>query len=104
MDNLERIAKLKGQSTSLITYVIAGGTNIWLSVKHCQEELKNSGEKIKDSTNRKNVKWAWRTIIAKLKDYKAAPENGLAVFVGKCMDHTGYYVWRSNIFRTSKNH
>jgi len=36
--------------------------------------------------------WALKSGIQALKTYKKVPENGIAMFIGKCQDDNNYYV------------
>ena len=98
---LQRIQQMRGRHTSLITYLISKDTNIWLSNSKFKTELKTASN-IKDKTNRQNVQGAWRSIISLIKTIKTVPDNGMAMFVGTCLDVNGHYVWRNDNYRTTK--
>ena len=97
---LQRIQQMKGKHTSLVTYLVSKDTNLWLTVPKFKAELKTASN-IKDKTNRQNVQGAWRSILSLVKNIKEVPVNGMAIFVGTCLDQNGYYVWRNFSYWTT---
>lgn len=78
---LEQLEKYKGKHTELITVYIAAGYDV-VSVQKQLEGEKATAKNIKSATTRKNVIDALEKIIRELKNYRGAPENGLALFCG----------------------
>lgn len=103
--DFEKLQSLKNyslcQGSGLITYFVSAGSDLWLTVGRFQDEL-SSASRIKSKQNRQNVTWALKTGIQSLKTYRKVPENGFAMFLGKCQDDNNYYVWRSMFNWTTK--
>lgn len=78
---IEELEKYKGKHTELITVYISAGYDV-VSVQKQLEGEKATAKNIKSATTRKNVIDALEKIIRELKNYRGAPENGMALFCG----------------------
>lgn len=87
MQTLKQLSNIIGNATSMITLIIPGNTNLWLSIKKMENEY-GSASNIKDRENRQSVQQALRSTIYQLKQLKQLPPNGIALFSGKEL-----YVW-----------
>jgi len=111
-DILEELRRYKGRHTELITVYIPAGYDP-NSVQKQLEAEKSTAKNIKSASTRKNVTEALDKIVRYLKDFKKAPENGLAVFAGnvsKVEGQTDLQLWaiepskplKSRIYRCDK--
>jgi peptide chain release factor subunit 1 len=78
---LEKLEKIKGRHTELITVYISEGYDV-NSVQKQLEAEKSTAKNIKSTATRKNVIDALEKIIRHLKTLKKTPPNGLALFSG----------------------
>ena len=78
---LEELQEYKGRATELITVYISAGYDP-NSVQKQLEAERSTAKNIKSTSTRKNVMDALDKIVRHLKDFKKAPENGLAIFCG----------------------
>jgi len=78
---LERIRDFKGRATELITLYIPHDKLISDVAAYLRNEYSQSSN-IKSKSTRKNVTAAIESIMARLKYFKEAPENGLVFLVG----------------------
>ena len=78
---LKEINDCKGRATELISLYIPGKKLISDVVAYLRNEYSQSSN-IKSKSTRKNVTQAIESLISRLRYYKQAPENGLALFVG----------------------
>lgn len=78
---IDQVKNLEGRGTELISVYVPPERLISDVVAYLRDEYSTSSN-IKSKTTRKNVTSAIESIMSKLKYYKAAPEHGLAIFVG----------------------
>lgn len=78
----------RGRHTELITVYIPAGYDPNAVQKQLEAE-KSTAKNIKSTATRKNVIDALDKIVRYLKDFKKAPENGLAVFAGNVSQTEG---------------
>ena len=78
---IREIQSIKGRATELISLHIPQKKMVHDVVSYLRNEASQSSN-IKSRTTKKNVSWAIESIMGRLKNYKAIPENGLAFFVG----------------------
>jgi peptide chain release factor subunit 1 len=79
--SLEEVRKLSGRGTELISLYIPPSRQISDVSNYLKSEYSQSSN-IKSSSTRKNVQAAISSILARLKNFKQPPENGLVFFVG----------------------
>ncbi len=79
--SLEEVRKLSGRGTELISLYIPPARQLSDVAAYLRNEYSQSSN-IKSSSTRKNVQGAISSILARLKNYKSAPDNGLVFFVG----------------------
>jgi peptide chain release factor subunit 1 len=85
---LEKLEKIKGRHTELITVYISEGYDV-NSVQKQLEAEKSTAKNIKSTATRKNVIDALEKIIRHLKTLKKTPKNGLALFSGNVSNTEG---------------
>ena len=78
---LERLEEKEGSGTELISLYIPPDKQIYDVTAHLRDEYGQCAN-IKSKQTRTNVQSAISSILARLKYYKAPPENGMAVFCG----------------------
>jgi peptide chain release factor subunit 1 len=78
---LEHIKQKEGRGTELISLYIPASKPLADVASYLREEY-GSAANIKSKQTRSNVQGAIDSILARLKFYKAAPENGMAIFCG----------------------
>jgi peptide chain release factor subunit 1 len=78
---LEELRTLKGRGTELISMYIPPDRQISDAAQYLRNELSQSSN-IKSKSTKKNVTSAIESILSKLKQYRAPPENGVVFFVG----------------------
>jgi peptide subunit release factor 1 (eRF1) len=78
---LSELEQHKGRHTELITVYISSGYDV-NAVQRQLEGEKSTAKNIKSTTTRKNVIEALEKIVRELKNMKATPENGIALFCG----------------------
>jgi peptide chain release factor subunit 1 len=79
--SLEEVRKLAGRGTELISLYIPPSRQISDVANYLRSEYSQSSN-IKSASTRKNVQAAISSILSRLKNFKAPPENGLVFFVG----------------------
>lgn len=79
--SLEEVKKLSGRGTELISLYVPPTRQISDVANYLRGEYSQSSN-IKSSSTRKNVQAAISSILSRLKNFKAPPENGLVFFVG----------------------
>jgi peptide chain release factor subunit 1 len=79
--SLEEVRKLSGRGTELISLYIPPSRQISDVSNYLKSEYSQSSN-IKSSSTRKNVQAAISSILARLKNFKQPPANGLVFFVG----------------------
>lgn len=79
--DLEKIASLRGTGTELITVYIPAEKQISDITAYLRAEASQASN-IKSNQTRKNVTGAIESLLSRLKYYRMAPPNGLALFVG----------------------
>ncbi|RLF66228.1 MAG: peptide chain release factor 1 [Thermoplasmata archaeon] len=79
---LEELGKYQGYGTNLISLYIPGNADIGDVLNQLRQEY-SVAQNIKSKQVRKGVMSAIESIIGRLKYYKRAPPNGLAVFSGE---------------------
>ncbi len=79
--SLEEVRKLQGRGTELISLYIPPARQISDVVAYLRGEYSQSSN-IKSTSTRKNVQAAISSILARLKNFRQPPENGLVFFVG----------------------
>ncbi len=79
--SLEEVRKLSGRGTELISLYIPPSRQISDVSAYLRSEYSQSSN-IKSASTRKNVQGAISSILSRLKNFKAPPENGLVFFVG----------------------
>lgn len=85
---VEELKFHKGRHTEFITVYIPAGYDV-NSVQKQLEAERSTAKNIKSTATRKNVIDALDKIVRYLKDYKATPKNGLAVFCGNISKEEG---------------
>ena len=85
---LEKLGKIRGRHTELVTVYIPAGANIFTVAGQIDAE-KSTADNIKSKTTRKNVMDALETVSRELKMYKQTPENGMAIFCGNVSENEG---------------
>ena len=85
---LDEIKIYKGRATELITVYVPQGYDPNATQKQLEQE-KSTAKNIKSTSTRKNVTDALDKIVRFLKDFKKAPENGLAIFCGNVSGEEG---------------
>ncbi|MCL4324745.1 MAG: peptide chain release factor aRF-1 [Candidatus Thermoplasmatota archaeon] len=78
---LEDIAECEGRGTELITLYIPPGRAIADVMNYLRNEYAQAGN-IKSRVTRKNVMGSLESLMNKVKQYRTAPEHGVALFVG----------------------
>jgi|AGTN01.2.fsa_nt_gi peptide chain release factor 1, archaeal and eukaryotic forms len=78
---LEHIKQKEGRGTELISLYIPASKPLADVASYLRDEY-GSAANIKSKQTRSNVQGAIDSILARLKFYKSAPENGLAIFCG----------------------
>jgi peptide chain release factor subunit 1 len=79
--SLEEVRKLSGRGTELISLYVPPSRQISDVANYLRSEYSQSSN-IKSASTRKNVQSAISSILSRLKNFKAPPENGLVFFVG----------------------
>jgi peptide chain release factor subunit 1 len=79
---LEEIRTLKGRGTELISVYVPPTKQIYDVAAYLREEFSQSSN-IKSQSTRKNVQGAIQSILARLKNFKSPPANGVIFFVGE---------------------
>lgn len=79
--SLEEVRKLSGRGTELISLYVPPSRQISDVSNYLRNEYSQSSN-IKSASTRKNVQAAISSILSRLKNFKAPPENGLVFFVG----------------------
>lgn len=87
-DYVKELDELKGRHTELISVYISAGYDVTAVQKQLEAE-KSTAKNIKSTSTRKNVTDALDKIVRHLKDFKRAPDNGLAVFCGNVSEVEG---------------
>jgi len=87
-DILEKLGKIRGRHTELVTVYIPAGFNLAKTVDQIRQE-QSTAQNIKSKAVRKNVMSALERILQHLKLYKGTPRNGLAVFSGNVSGKDG---------------
>ena len=87
-DILEKLGKIRGRHTELVTVYIPAGFNLAKTVDQIRQE-QSTAQNIKSKAVRKNVMSALERILQHLKLYKSTPSNGLAVFSGNVSEKDG---------------
>jgi len=85
---IEKLEKIRGRHTELISVYIPAGFNINQVAKQLEAE-KSTASNIKSKSTQKAVLNSLETIIRELKLYKQTPENGMAVFAGNVSEKEG---------------
>jgi peptide chain release factor subunit 1 len=78
---LDEIAAVKGRATELVSLYVSPGKQISDVMAYLRNEYAQSSN-IKSRTTRKNVMWAIESMMGRVRQFKAAPKNGVAFFVG----------------------
>lgn len=78
---VDELAEKEGDGTELISLYIPSTKQIYDVAARLRDELGQSAN-IKSKQTRTNVQDAISSILARLRYYKAAPENGIAIFCG----------------------
>ncbi len=78
---LDEIAAAKGRATELISLYVPPGKQIFDVIGYLRNEYAQSSN-IKSRTTRKNVMWAIESLMNRVRQFKEAPEHGVAFFVG----------------------
>ena len=79
--SLEEVRKLSGRGTELISLYVPPTKQISDVSNYLKSEYSQSSN-IKSTSTKKNVQSAISSILARLKNFKQPPENGLVFFVG----------------------
>jgi peptide chain release factor subunit 1 len=79
--SLEEVRKLSGRGTELISLYVPPVRQVSDVAAYLRNEYSQSSN-IKSASTRKNVQAAISSILARLKNFKQPPENGLVFFVG----------------------
>jgi peptide chain release factor subunit 1 len=87
-DLLEKLEKIRGRHTELVTVLIPAGANLYTIADQVSAEG-STADNIKSKTVRKNVMAALDMISRELKKYRKTPENGMAIFCGNVSEKEG---------------
>lgn len=79
--DIEEISNLRGQHTELISLYVPASKLISDVTGYLRAEASQASN-IKSTQTRKNVQGAIESLLSRLRYYKMAPSNGLALFVG----------------------
>ena len=85
---LEKLGKIRGRHTELVTVLIPAGANIYTIADQIAAE-QSTADNIKSKTVRKNVTTALEMISREMKKYRKTPENGMAIFCGNVSEKEG---------------
>lgn len=80
--DMQEITSYKGRGTELISVYVPGSRQISEVMAYLRNE-QSQASNIKSKTTMKNVMGAIDSIAARLKTYKAPPENGVVIFCGE---------------------
>ena len=80
--DMHEITNYKGRGTELISVYVPGAKQISEVMAYLRNE-QSQASNIKSKTTMKNVTSAIDSIAARLKTYKAPPENGVVIFCGE---------------------
>ncbi len=78
---LDEIAAVRGRATELVSLYVSPGRQISDVIAYLRNEYAQSSN-IKSRTTRKNVMWAIESLMNRVRQFKEAPPNGVAFFVG----------------------
>jgi peptide chain release factor subunit 1 len=78
---LDEIAAVRGRATELVSLYVPPGRQISDVMSYLRNEYAQSSN-IKSRTTRKNVMWAIESMMGRVRQFKEAPANGVAFFVG----------------------
>jgi peptide chain release factor subunit 1 len=78
---LDEIAGVRGRATELVSLYVPPGRQISDVMGYLRNEYAQSSN-IKSRTTRKNVMWAIESLMGRVRQFKEAPANGVAFFVG----------------------
>jgi peptide chain release factor subunit 1 len=78
---LDEIAQARGRATELVTLYVPPGRQISDVMGYLRNEYAQSSN-IKSRTTRKNVMWAIESLMGRVRQFREAPPNGVAFFVG----------------------
>ncbi|MGI0053219.1 MAG: peptide chain release factor aRF-1 [Thermoplasmata archaeon] len=78
---LDEIAACRGRATELVTLYVPPGRQISDVMNYLRNEYAQSSN-IKSRTTRKNVMWAIESLMGRVRQFREAPSNGVAFFVG----------------------
>ena len=78
---LDEIAAARGRATELISLYVPPGKQLSDVMAYLRNEYAQSSN-IKSRTTRKNVMWAIESLMGRVRQFKEAPKNGVAFFVG----------------------
>lgn len=85
---IKKLQKSEGNATSMISLVIAPGSQISQTIGMLSNEI-GTAENIKSRVNKLSVLSAITSVIQKLKLYTRVPENGLIVYCGNVIAEDG---------------
>ena len=80
--DMQEIMAYKGRGTELISCYVPPGKQISDVMAYLRDEMSQASN-IKSKTTMKNVTSAIDSVMARLKTYKAPPENGVVIFCGE---------------------
>jgi len=86
---VDELKDMKGDGTSLITYIIPKGTQIAQATNMLNMEY-GTISNIKSKVNRKSVDDAITSIQQRMKLYNKIPRNGLVIYAGNVLDDNGH--------------
>ncbi len=78
---LDEIGAVRGRATELVSLYVPPGRQIPDVMGYLRNEYAQSSN-IKSRTTRKNVMWAIESLMGRVRQYREAPANGVAFFVG----------------------
>jgi peptide chain release factor subunit 1 len=78
---LDEIGAVRGRATELVTLYVPNGRQISDVMSYLRNEYAQSSN-IKSRTTRKNVMWAIESLMGRVRQFREAPANGVAFFVG----------------------
>ncbi|MHB8351871.1 MAG: peptide chain release factor aRF-1 [Thermoplasmata archaeon] len=78
---IDEIAACRGRATELVTLYVPPGRQISDVMNYLRNEYAQSSN-IKSRTTRKNVMWAIESLMGRVRQFREAPPNGVAFFVG----------------------
>jgi peptide subunit release factor 1 (eRF1) len=84
LDMLEQCSAIRGNNTSVVSYILSPATKMEAARAFIQKELSTAAN-IKDKRNRLSVQDSLKAVLDVLTGYRATPDAGVAIFAGPCI-------------------